>query len=164
MLRLPAALVGGFFIGALRAFARLAQCRVMTRIIIAFAIACLCAQPASAFFQGPWNVHAQRGNIFKSYGKGGGEASLSPKLRGVISHLRRAYGPSAVRNVGGRGGRPGPSCHPSGNAFDAHLSAAARRYVMGRRDLGVITYSGRMSHVHVSDCARERGDRGHKAS
>ena len=138
----------------------------MLRFAAAFwAVFLLSASPASAFFQGPWNKNAQpRGNIFKAYGKGGGEASISPKLRGVISHLRRAYGPSAVRNVGGRGGRPGPSCHPSGNAFDAHLSAAARRYVMGRRDLGVITYSGRMSHVHVSDCARERGYRGHKAS
>jgi hypothetical protein len=56
------------------------------------------------------------------------------------------------------------SCHNGGHAFDAHLSAAARRYVMGRRDLGVITYSGRMGHVHVSDCARERGYRGHARS
>ena len=57
-----------------------------------------------------------------------------------------------------------PSCHNGGHAFDAHLSAAARRYVMSRKDLGVITYSGRMRHVHVSDCARERGGRWHKRS
>lgn len=120
----------------------------------------LSASPAEAFFQGPWNIHAQRGNIFKAYGKGGGERSLSPKLRGVIAQMRRQFGKGAVTGVGTRNAG-GASCHPY-HAFDAHLSAAARRYVAGRRDLGVITYSGRMGHVHVSDCARERGYRGHK--
>lgn len=121
-------------------------------------------------FQGPWNVHAQRGNIFKAYGRSGGESSLSPRLKGVMATLRAKYGKGAVSGVGGArsgdvAGRPGmPSCHNGGHAFDAHLSAAARRHVMGDRSLGVITYSGRMTHVHVSDCARERGYRGHKRS
>lgn len=131
----------------------------MLRLIAAALVLASVASPAFAF---SWSVYQDR--TIQAYARVGGEKSLSPKLRGVINHLRRAYGPSAVRNVGGRGGRPNVSCHPSGNAFDAHLSAAARRYVMGRRDLGVITYSGRMSHVHVSDCARERGYRGHKRS
>jgi hypothetical protein len=55
-----------------------------------------------------------------------------------------------------------PSCHNRGHAFDAQLSAAARRAVMANKSLGVITYSGRMTHIHVSDCARERGLRAHK--
>lgn len=141
---------------------------------LAFVLLLLAAAvPAIAFdlFQGPWNVNAQGSkNIFRSYGRSGGEASLSPTLKGVIATLRRQYGKAAVRNVGGAragsvAGRPGmPSCHNGGHAFDAHLSAAARRYVQGRRDLGVITYSGRMHHVHVSDCARERGYRGHTRS
>lgn len=141
----------------------------MLRLFAAALFLCA-ASPAFAFFQGPWNVNAQpRGNIFTSYGKSGGEASLSPKLRGVIATLRGKYGRGAVSGVGGaRGGSVAgtsmPSCHNGGHAFDAHLSAAARRYVQGRSDLGVITYSGRMSHVHVSDCARERGYRGHKRS
>jgi hypothetical protein len=94
----------------------------------------------------------------RGYAKGMGEGALSPKLRGVISTIRRKNGKSAIRGVGTRNAG-GTSCHPR-NAFDAHLSAAARQYVQGRRDLGVITHSGAHSHVHVSDCARERGYRG----
>jgi len=134
--------------------------------LLACAMACA-AHPAFAFFQGPWNVHEQNANIIRSYARMGSEASLSPKLRGVIAELRRTYGKTAVRNVGGarRGNIAGtkmPSCHNGGHAFDAHLSAAARRAVMADKSLGVITYSGRMTHVHVSDCARERGLRAHK--
>lgn len=135
-----------------------------------FACAMACAAgPTFAFFQGPWNVQEQNANIFRSYARTGGEASLSPKLRGVIAELRRTYGKTAVRNVGGarRGNVIGtnmPSCHNGGHAFDAHLSAAARRAVIADQSLGVITYSGHMTHVHVSDCARERGLRAHKRS
>ena len=134
--------------------------------LLACAMACA-ADQALAFFQGPWNVHEQNANIIRTYMRTGGEASLSPKLRGVIAELRRKYGNSAVRNVGGarRGNVAGtnmPSCHNGGHAFDAHLSAAARRAVMADKSLGVITYSGRMTHIHVSDCARERGLRAHK--
>lgn len=145
----------------------------MLRLIFAALALASVSAPAFAFdlFQGPWNVHAQpRGNIFKSYGRSGGEASLSPKLKGVIATIRGKYGRGAVSGIGGArsgsvAGRPGmASCHNGGHAFDAHLSAAARRYVQSRSDLGVITYSGRMHHVHVSDCARERGYRGHKRS
>ena len=123
------------------------------------------SSPASAF---SWSVYQDR--TIQAYARSGGEGSLSSNLRGVIGTIRAKYGRAAVRNIGGArsgsvAGRPGmASCHNGGHAFDAHLSAAARRYVMGRRDLGVITYSGRMSHVHVSDCARERGYRWHKRS
>ena len=143
---------------------------MLRSLLIACALACA-GTPALAFdlFQGPWNVHAQpQRNIFRSYSRSGGEASLSPKLKGVIATIRSKYGRGAVSGIGGARagnvkGRPGmPSCHNGGHAFDAHLSAAARRYVQSRSDLGVITYSGRMHHVHVSDCARERGYRGHK--
>lgn len=136
----------------------------MLRALLAALFLCA-ASPANAF---SWSVYQDR--TVQAYARIGGEASLSPKLRGVIGTLRAKYGRGAVRNVGGArsgsvAGRPGmASCHNGGHAFDAHLSAAARRYVIGRRDLGVITYSGRMSHVHVSDCARERGYRGHKRS
>lgn len=103
-------------------------------------------------------------NILKAYAVSGGEAGLSTNLRSVIAMLRAKHGRGAVTGVGGRGPRPNVSCHPTGNAFDAHLSSAALRTVKARRDLGVITYSGSMRHVHVSDCARERGYRGHKST
>src|SRR5574343_758356 len=124
---------------------------MLRSLLIACALACA-GTPAFAF---SWSTY--QGRTIQGYARAGGEKSLSPKLRGVISLLRAQYGSGAVRNVGGArsgsvAGRPGmASCHNGGHAFDAHLSAAARRYVAGRRDLGVITYSGRMSHVHVSD-------------
>jgi hypothetical protein len=144
----------------------------MLRAFLASLFLCV-ASPAFAFLQGPWNVYAQPGSVQGYKGtvsRSGGEGSVSPTLRGVIATIRAKYGRGAISGIGGaRGGhvagRPGmASCHNGGHAFDAHLSGAARRYVAGRRDLGVITYSGRMSHVHVSDCARERGYRGHKRS
>lgn len=137
-------------------------------LLLACALIAPAASPAMAFFQGPWNVHAQR--TVQGYARSaGGEASLSPTLRGVIATIRSRYGSRAISGIGGarRGNVAGtrmPSCHNGGHAFDAHLSSAARGYVMSRRDLGVITYSGRMHHVHVSDCVRERGGRWHKRS
>lgn len=136
---------------------------MLRSLLVACALACA-GSPAFAF---SWSVYQDR--TIQAYARSGGEASLSPKLRGVIATIRRQYGKGAVSGVGGarRGNVAGsrmPSCHNGGHAFDAHLSAAARRYVMSRKDLGVITYSGRMSHVHVSDCARERGGRWHKRS
>jgi hypothetical protein len=128
----------------------------------AFVLLCLCsATPAMAF---SWSVYSDR--TIQAYARSGGEGSLSPKLRGVISTIRSKYGKGAVTGIGGaRGGNVAgsrmPSCHNGGHAFDAHLSGAARAYVKSRSDLGVITYS-RMGHVHVSDCARERGGRWHK--
>lgn len=136
----------------------------MPRIVVcaAFALACAVSPAFAQFdvFQGPWNAAAQHGTIQGYAARGMGEGALSPKLRGVIAEIRRKFGRGAISGIGTRNAG-GTSCHPR-NAFDAHLSAAARRYVQGRRDLGVITYSGSMSHVHVSDCARERGYRGHK--
>lgn len=135
---------------------------MLRALLLACALACV-GSPAFAF---SWSPYQDR--TVQAYArKAGGEGSLSPKLRGVIALLRAQFGSSAVRNVGGAragnvAGTRMASCHNGGHAFDAHLSAAARRYVQGRRDLGVITYSGRMSHVHVSDCPRERGYRGHK--
>lgn len=136
----------------------------MLRLLAAALLFFSVATPAFAF---SWSVY--QGRTIQAYARSGGEASLSPKLRGVIATIRSKYGKGAVTGIGGarRGNVAGtrmPSCHNGGHAFDAHLSAAARRYVMGRRDLGVITYSGRMRHVHVSDCARERGGRWHKRS
>lgn len=135
----------------------------MLRSVAAALVLASVASPAFAF---SWSVYQDRA-INRQVLRVGGEGSLSPKLRGVIALLRGKFGSSAVRNVGGarRGNVAGtrmPSCHNGGHAFDAHLSAAARRYVLSRRDLGVGTYSGRMSHVHVSDCPRERGARWHK--
>jgi hypothetical protein len=125
------------------------------------------ATPASAF---SWSVFQDPAiNRKVKVVRVGGEASLSPKLRGVIATIRAQYGNGAIRNIGGAragnvAGTRMPSCHNGGHAFDAHLSAAALAYVKSRRDLGVITYSGRMHHVHVSDCAREAGGRWHKRS
>lgn len=138
------------------------EVKMLPRILLACALACASA-PAFAF---SWSVYKDR-TVTAYARKAGGEGSLSPKLRGVIALLRSQFGSSAVRNVGGAragnvAGTRMASCHNGGHAFDAHLSAAARRYVQGRKDLGVITYSGRMHHVHVSDCARERGYRGHQ--
>lgn len=137
---------------------------------LAFAVVLLSfflCETADAFFQGPWNVNAQQGTIqgYRSATRVGGEASLSGTLRGVISTIRARYGNGAIRNIGGArsgnvAGTSMPSCHNGGHAFDAHLSSAARAYVKSRGDLGVITY--RTGHTHVSDCARERGYRGHK--
>lgn len=133
---------------------------MLRAILLACALACVNV-PAFAF---SWSVYQDR--TIQAYARSGGEASLSPKLRGVISTIRAKYGHGAVRNVGGarRGNVAGsrmPSCHNGGHAFDAYLSGAARSYVKSRPDLGVITYA-RMGHVHVSDCARERGGRWHK--
>lgn len=150
---------------------------MLRSLIVAACLYAAASSPALAqmemLFQGPWNVNAQpmQARTIAGYkARSGGEASVSAKLRGVIATIRAKYGRGAISGIGGaRGGdvagRPGmASCHNGGHAFDAHLSAAARRYVQGRRDLGVITYSGGMRHVHVSDCARERGYRGHKGS
>jgi hypothetical protein len=140
----------------------------MIRILAAALVLASVASPASAFFlfQGPWNVAAQHAPRKKAVG---GEASLSPTLRGVVATIRAKYGAGSIRNIGGArntlvAGTRMPSCHNGGHAFDAHLSPAALAYVRSRKDLGVITYSGRMHHVHVSDCARERGGRWHKRS
>lgn len=137
---------------------------MLRALLLALALACA-SSPAFTF---SWSVYQDR-TVTAYARKAGGAGSLSPKLRGVIALLRAQFGSGAVRNVGGArsgnvAGTRMASCHNGGHAFDAHLSAAARRYVMSRRDLGVITYSGRMSHVHVSDCARERGGRWHKRS
>lgn len=126
----------------------------------ALLLACALACASSQAFAFSWSVYSDR--TVQGYMRGMGENALSPKLRGVIQDMRRKFGKDAVRGVGTRNAG-GTSCHPR-NAFDAHLSAAARRYAQGRRDLGVITYSGSMGHVHVSDCPRERGYRGHKRS
>ena len=136
---------------------------MLRAILLACALYACAGTPAFAF---SWSVYQDK-TIQRQVLRVGGERSLSPKLRGIIALLRGKFGSSAVRNVGGarRGNVAGtrmPSCHNGGHAFDAHLSAAARRYVLSRRDLGVGTYSGRMSHVHVSDCPRERGVRWHK--
>lgn len=142
--------------------------RAILAALFLCAVSSCAFSPAFAFFQGPWNVYEQR--TLQGYARSsGGEGSLSPTLRGVIATIRSRYGRGAVSGVGGarRGNVAGtrmPSCHNGGHAFDAHLSSAARSYVMSRRDLGVIIYSGRMHHVHVSDCVRERGGRWHKRS
>lgn len=149
----------------------------MIRLIAAALFLCAAhASPAIAFdglFQGPWNVHVQPAGTLQGYrgrvARSGGEASVSPKLKSVIATIRARFGNGAISGIGGarRGNVAGTrmaSCHNGGHAFDAHLSGAALSYVRSRSDLGVITYSGRHSHVHVSDCARERGYRGHSRS
>lgn len=94
------------------------------------------------------------------------EASLTPALREVISDLRSKHGDACVVVEGGRSDRAVKggkrrSCHWGGEAFDGRLCPAARADVRSRPALGSITYSGAMSHDHVSLCRHERGVRTH---
>lgn len=102
-------------------------------------------------------------------GRAGAESGLHPALKSEIALLRARHGHSAVRVDGGRRhssvcsrGRCRLSCHATGEAFDGYLSPAAMATARSR-GLGLITYSGRHRHVHVSTCRVERGYRGHKS-
>jgi hypothetical protein len=89
-------------------------------------------------------------------------AGLAPDLRGLIADLQARHGADSVRVISGRDSRGySRSCHPSGQAFDAHVSRAAMADLRSRH-YGLITYSGGMHHVHVSSCSREAGLRAHK--
>jgi len=97
------------------------------------------------------------------------EAGLSRALTQLIASLRARHGAGSVAVISGKEfrtfkdkfGRNLVSCHADGEAFDAKLSAPARADVRARHELGIITYSGAMHHVHVSSCAREAGIRAH---
>jgi hypothetical protein len=103
-----------------------------------------------------------RGQVATAGRGGGREASLVPELRALIADLRQLHGADSVRVISGRDRRAYTrSCHPFGQAFDAHVSRAVMADLRGRR-FGLITYSGGMHHVHVSSCAREAGLRAHK--
>lgn len=112
-------------------------------------------------------VRAARARHAPSHGDqaqhhGGREASIAPELRSLIANLRQRYGADSVRVISGRDGRAyARSCHPLGQAFDAHVSRAVMADLRSRH-FGLITYSGGMHHVHVSSCAREAGLRAHK--
>jgi hypothetical protein len=112
-------------------------------------------------------VRAVRARHARSHGDqaqhhGGREASIAPELRSLIANLRQRYGADSVRVISGRDGRAyARSCHPLGQAFDAHVSRAVMADLRSRH-FGLITYSGGMHHVHVSSCAREAGLRAHK--
>ena len=82
--------------------------------LFACAMACA-AEPAFAFFQGPWNVHEQNANIIRTYLRTGGEASLSPKLRRVIAELRRntATTPFAMSAAPAAVTSPARTCRPA---------------------------------------------------
>lgn len=95
--------------------------------------------------------------------RGGREASISQELRSLIADLRSKHGADSVRVISGRDSRGySKSCHPLGQAFDAHVSRTAMADLRSRH-FGLITYSGGMHHVHVSSCAREAGLRAHKS-
>lgn len=95
-------------------------------------------------------------------------AGLAAPLQSLISELRSRHGAGSVRVISGRAHRyvrPGLlSCHASGQAFDANMSAAALADVRGRRQFGLIFYSGSMNHVHVASCSREAGIRVNRAT
>jgi hypothetical protein len=94
--------------------------------------------------------------------RGNRVAGIAPDLRALIAELQARHGPGSVRVISGRDGRAyRRSCHPFGQAFDAHVSRAVLADLRSRR-FGLITYSGAMNHVHVSSCAREAGLRAHK--
>lgn len=105
--------------------------------------------------------HARRHAQHVRY-PGGREAGLVPELRSLIADLQQRHGADSVRVISGRDSRGyRKSCHPSGQAFDAHVSRAVMADLRSR-GFGLITYSGAMHHVHVSSCVREAGLRAHK--
>jgi rare lipoprotein A len=120
---------------------------------------CLISAPAAAFFQGPWNVNAQRGTI-GGYAKASTSRScLTPQTRAVLAGLERAVGPVRIVSTCRPGavirGTGRPSQHRYGRAVDFNTRNKAAAIAWLRSRAFVMTYCG-MSHLHF-DTGTRRG-------
>lgn len=129
----------------------------MLRLIAAALLLWCAAFPAFAFFQGPWNVHAQgaaRGTL-QGYAKAStSRACLTSDTRAVLARLEARIG--SVRIVSTC--RPGAviagtnrqSKHAIGRAVDFNTGKKAAAIAFLRsQGVFVMTYCG-MSHVHFN--------------
>lgn len=125
----------------------------MLRVIAAALALASVATPAFAFFQGPWNVNAQRGTL-QGYAKASVSRScLTPQTRALLGRLEARFGrqhvistcrPGAVIAGTGR-----PSQHRYGKAVDFRPNGnrgAILAWLRANTPGAVITYNS--GHIH----------------
>lgn len=126
---------------------------MLRSILLACVLACA-SSPAFAFFQGPWNVAAQRGTL-QGYAKASTSRScLTGDTRAVLARLEARVGKVRIVSTCRPGARirgtGRQSKHAIGRAVDFNTPRKAQAIAFLRsQGVFVMTYCG-MSHVHFN--------------